>query len=105
MIKALYAFTENFAKEIAQTGHNIRTEDLSEIEKISGFMQSANHIIDELNKIGQENLPGRTTNLVKINSDMMEMYDKGDAVGLADVMEYELLNELEEVLYKLENAG
>jgi hypothetical protein len=101
MNKTLFDFIENLAKEAARVGYKLRLEELDEIKVISRFVNDIVYISCELAKI--QNMPC-STNFKGIAATLTEALDRMDVVTLADILEYELLNELEEVLHQFENG-
>jgi hypothetical protein len=99
MNESLIAFINTFARDVAQLGHSVRTENLEDVEKTNKYSQDISYIMNELDGLGIKRFK---ENLVKCFENMMSAYELRDAVTLADVLEYELLHECEEILYALE---
>ena len=104
MYESIALFVDNYAKEVAQLGFSIRREDLDNIQKIENIMREILHIDDELDKLGNENYIVCAANrvaLIKILTNLRAAYEVMDTITLADILEYELLNEIESLLNEL----
>jgi hypothetical protein len=85
----------NFAQKIATYGHSIRMENIGALEDTIEYSKELCSIHGELTKAGIH------SNLLDIAQAMIASCKAMDTVTLADILEYELLDKLEEILNEL----
>jgi len=103
-MQQIITFTEIFAKDVAALGYRIREENVKDIGDVFNFMKGASYLAYEIAKLDESFLPFRTTaveKLLKISADLRAACDASDAVTIADILEYELLVDCEDILEML----
>jgi hypothetical protein len=91
----LIELISNYGQEVAKFGHSIRLENLDSLEDTIKYAKELCNIDDELAKVNIR------TNFLDIASSMIASCKEMDTVTLSDIVEYELLDKLENILIEL----
>jgi hypothetical protein len=105
MQNQIISYVEDFAKTVSQLGYDIRTENENTLSKTVDCVKSIINLDTKLDELSKKNCILYATsriNLMEIASFIKSAFEADDYVTMADILEYELLNELEELLSKLE---
>jgi hypothetical protein len=95
-------FIQTFAQDVAKLGHDIRIENIENAHLVNNFAKNIEYIANRLAGSANPNCKALGTRLSDCAPAMLAAYEARDSVTLADVLEYELLEELEEILHEME---